>query len=171
MNLGDFNLLAGNFGLSAAGSEVTPQDWANLAAAVPEPSALILTGVPALAGMWMRRRRVAPPRNSRETLRASNDILSLAHFYFLGGRIMRYSSLCAAFRRAACRCDFGPRTAPALFVETALPSGAAPDGFSPNGPGTILQSQIGATVPTVASPSHSMKWAVPVRARHSSAPR
>jgi hypothetical protein len=57
VNLGDFNLLAGNFGLSAAGSEVTPQDWENLAAAVPETSALLLTGVPALAGMWMRRRR------------------------------------------------------------------------------------------------------------------
>jgi hypothetical protein len=57
VNLGDFNLLAGNFGLSAAGSEVTPQDWANLAAAVPEPSCLILSGVPALAGMRMRRRR------------------------------------------------------------------------------------------------------------------
>jgi hypothetical protein len=59
VNLGDFNLLAGNFGLSAAGSEVTPQDWANLAAAVPEPSCLILTGVPALAGMYLRRRRSA----------------------------------------------------------------------------------------------------------------
>jgi hypothetical protein len=56
VNLGDFNLLAGNFGLSAAGSEVTPQDWANLAAAVPEPSLLILSGVPALAGMRRRRR-------------------------------------------------------------------------------------------------------------------
>jgi hypothetical protein len=57
VNLGDFNLLAGNFGLSAAGSEVTPQDWSNLASAVPEPSTLLLGGVPALAGMWMRRRR------------------------------------------------------------------------------------------------------------------
>jgi hypothetical protein len=57
VNLTDFNLLAGNFGLSAAGSEVTPQDWSNLAAAVPEPSTLILSGVPALAGMCLRRRR------------------------------------------------------------------------------------------------------------------
>jgi hypothetical protein len=59
VNLGDFNLLAGNFGLSAAGSEVTPQDWANLAAAVPEPTTLLLTGVPALAGMSLRKRRRA----------------------------------------------------------------------------------------------------------------
>jgi hypothetical protein len=56
VNLADFNLLASNFGLSAAGSEVTPQNWANLAAAVPEPTSLILSGVPALAGMWRRRR-------------------------------------------------------------------------------------------------------------------
>jgi len=38
----DFNLLASNFGLSAALSDPTPQDWANLAAAVPEPSSLTL---------------------------------------------------------------------------------------------------------------------------------
>jgi hypothetical protein len=55
VNLGDFNLLASNFGLSAAGPEVTPQDWSNLASAVPEPSTLLLSGVPALAGMCMRR--------------------------------------------------------------------------------------------------------------------
>ncbi len=60
VNLNDFNLLAGNFGLSAAGSEVTPQDWSNLAAAVPEPSLLILTGVPALAGTRSLRRRRSP---------------------------------------------------------------------------------------------------------------
>jgi hypothetical protein len=56
VNLGDFNLLASNFGLSAAGPDVTPQDWANLAAAVPEPSLLLLSGVPAFAGMRRRRR-------------------------------------------------------------------------------------------------------------------
>jgi len=45
----DFALLAGNFGLSVSGpnGQVTPQDWANLAAVVPEPStsALLLTGI------------------------------------------------------------------------------------------------------------------------------
>jgi hypothetical protein len=56
VNLADFNLLAGNFGLSAAGSEVTPQDWANLAAAVPEPAALSLPIVAAVALARVRRR-------------------------------------------------------------------------------------------------------------------
>jgi hypothetical protein len=54
VNLADFNLLAGNFGLSAAGSDVTPQDWANLAAEVPEPASLCVIGLGALA---LRRRR------------------------------------------------------------------------------------------------------------------
>ncbi len=40
VNLEDFNLLAANFGQSAAGSAVTPADWAALAAAVPEPGSL-----------------------------------------------------------------------------------------------------------------------------------
>jgi hypothetical protein len=49
-NLTDFNLLAGNFGLSATGPDPTPQDWSNLAAAVPEP---LLMGAPVLmAIMW-----------------------------------------------------------------------------------------------------------------------
>jgi hypothetical protein len=51
-NLADFNLLAGNFGLSASADGPMPQDWAALAAAVPEPAALLLfSGVPALAGL------------------------------------------------------------------------------------------------------------------------
>jgi hypothetical protein len=37
VDLLDFNLLAENFGLSASASGPTPQDWSNLAAAVPEP--------------------------------------------------------------------------------------------------------------------------------------
>jgi hypothetical protein len=57
VNLSDFNRLAGNFGLAAIDHEPTPQDWSNLSAAVPEPSSLLLSGVPALAGMRMRRRR------------------------------------------------------------------------------------------------------------------
>jgi hypothetical protein len=42
VNLPDFNLLAANFNLSASPDGPTPQDWANLAAAVPEPGALAL---------------------------------------------------------------------------------------------------------------------------------
>jgi hypothetical protein len=80
---------------------------------------------------------------------------------------MRYSSLCAAFVVIVVVALLLVGATPArgqlllYSFETALPSGAAPDGFSPNGPGTILQSQIGATDPTVGPPSHSMKWAVP----------
>jgi hypothetical protein len=55
VNLSDFNLLAGNFGLGAGGSEVTPQDWANLSAAVPEPTAMILPFA-AIAALARRRR-------------------------------------------------------------------------------------------------------------------
>jgi hypothetical protein len=59
VNLLDFNRLAGNFGLSAgADGVVDPSDWSALASAVPEPSLLFLTGVPALAGMRPRRRRI-----------------------------------------------------------------------------------------------------------------
>jgi len=54
VNLADFNLLAGNFGLSAAGPGVTPDDWAALAAAVPEPGAAALVG---LCGAWASRAR------------------------------------------------------------------------------------------------------------------
>ena len=59
VNLEDFNRLAGNFGLSAAGPEVTPQDWAALAAAVPEPCASLVT---VLAMPSLRRARRARPR-------------------------------------------------------------------------------------------------------------
>jgi hypothetical protein len=55
VNLQDFNRLAANFGQVAAGSEVTPQDWANLAGAIPEPSALSLLGLGALAAVRRRR--------------------------------------------------------------------------------------------------------------------
>ena len=51
VNLLDFNRMAANFGLSAAGAEVTPADWAALAAAVPEPCALL-----PLLGFSIRRR-------------------------------------------------------------------------------------------------------------------
>ena len=56
MNLDDFNLLAGNFNLSAGTDGVVdPQDWAALAAAIPEPSTL-LGGVVAFATTVLRRR-------------------------------------------------------------------------------------------------------------------
>ena len=60
MNLADFNRLAANFGQSAAGVNGMPtaQDWANLAAAVPEPGPLGLVGVAGL-GLLDRRRRHA----------------------------------------------------------------------------------------------------------------
>ena len=57
VNLQDFNRLASNFGLSAAGPEVTPQDWARLGAAVPEPTSLMLVAV-AGAALLVRTRRV-----------------------------------------------------------------------------------------------------------------
>lgn len=57
VNLLDFNLLAGNFGLAAKGSDYpTPQDWANLGSAVPEPCFAGLVGVLTLAGARRRRR-------------------------------------------------------------------------------------------------------------------
>ena len=59
VNLQDFNKLAANFGLSAAGSSVTPQDWANLASAIPEPSSLALVGLGAVALVQRRRRACA----------------------------------------------------------------------------------------------------------------
>ncbi len=56
-NLADFNRLASNFGLSAAGPDVTPEDWSALASAVPEPTGatVALGAVAALA--TLRRRR------------------------------------------------------------------------------------------------------------------
>jgi len=56
VNLADFNRLASNFGLSAAGPEVTPEDWSALASAVPEPTGAALLGLAAL-GATRRRRR------------------------------------------------------------------------------------------------------------------
>ena len=59
VNLLDFNLLAGNFNQVAAGfnGEPTPQDWANLATAVPEPTSTLALGGFAVAAMARRRRR------------------------------------------------------------------------------------------------------------------
>ena len=55
VNLLDFNKLAGNFNQSATGvnGQPTPQDWANLAAAVPEPT----SGMLILGGLAFCRRR------------------------------------------------------------------------------------------------------------------
>ena len=58
VNLQDFNRLAGQFGQSAAGSAVTPEDWANLASAIPEPGS-IGTAVVGAAMILVRRRRRA----------------------------------------------------------------------------------------------------------------
>jgi len=57
VNLADFNKLAANFGIVASGPDVTPQEWAALAAAVPEPTALALLAVSTFAGLSRRRRR------------------------------------------------------------------------------------------------------------------
>jgi len=56
VNLADFNRLASNFGQAAAGPTVTPEDWAALASAVPEPSAVMLGAFGAVA-LLVRRRR------------------------------------------------------------------------------------------------------------------
>ena len=56
VNLLDFNILAAHFGQRAAGPGVTPGDWANLAAAVPEPASAGTIGLFA-AGLLLRRRR------------------------------------------------------------------------------------------------------------------
>jgi hypothetical protein len=62
VNLSDFNLLAGNFGLSAGPDGPTPQDWAALAAAVPEPLGVAWV-LPGFAMLHRRRQRglTAPP--------------------------------------------------------------------------------------------------------------
>ncbi len=65
INLADFNLLAGNFNLAALTIDPTPQNWANLAAAVPEPAGVMLfLGMLASATM-IRRRRSAWLRRPR----------------------------------------------------------------------------------------------------------
>ena len=56
VNLADFNRLAANFGLSA-GPQVTPDDWARLGAAVPEPSLIGVAGALALTAAVRPRRR------------------------------------------------------------------------------------------------------------------
>jgi hypothetical protein len=57
VNLGDFNLLAGNFGLSASSPNgPTAQDWAALAAAVPEPGSMLAIGMIGAAAVARRRR-------------------------------------------------------------------------------------------------------------------
>ena len=60
VNLADFNLLAANFGLSAEGARVTPEDWAALAAAVPEPAGVPAVAVLVGASLARRRRRRVP---------------------------------------------------------------------------------------------------------------
>jgi hypothetical protein len=59
INLPDFNLLAGNFGLSASPGGPTPDDWSTLAAAVPEPTSLATILGCAIAGLMGRRRRTS----------------------------------------------------------------------------------------------------------------
>ena len=65
VNLIDFNRLAANFGTSAAGPEVTPQDWARLGAAVPEPAGVVLAILGALIPARGRRRRAERVRGQR----------------------------------------------------------------------------------------------------------
>jgi hypothetical protein len=69
VNSDDFNLLATNFGLSATGlnGTVTPQDWANLAAAVPEPStALLFAGLATSVASSRCRRTRSQKRDETE---------------------------------------------------------------------------------------------------------
>jgi phospholipase/lecithinase/hemolysin len=64
VNLLDFNILAGNFGLSASALDgPTPQDWSNLASAVPEP-ALGCVSLAVLAHILSRTRRARVVPNS-----------------------------------------------------------------------------------------------------------
>jgi hypothetical protein len=55
VNLQDFNVLASNFGLTGSPEGPTPEDWATLGAAVPEPASIGLLAVCALS--LVRRRR------------------------------------------------------------------------------------------------------------------
>jgi hypothetical protein len=52
----DFNILASNFGLGAGPDGVRPEDWADLASAVPEPAATLWLAFVA-AGVRLRRQR------------------------------------------------------------------------------------------------------------------
>jgi hypothetical protein len=62
VDLQDFNRLAANFGMGASGTTVTPEDWAALASAVPEPG---VTPLLALAPLLRRRRWVRFVRRDR----------------------------------------------------------------------------------------------------------
>jgi hypothetical protein len=63
VNLQDFNRLAANFGMSASPSTgVTPQDWAALGAAVPEPLGALAAASFGAAAAFTRRRRRLPQR-------------------------------------------------------------------------------------------------------------
>jgi hypothetical protein len=57
--LADFNILASNFGMTASGPDVTPEDWSALASAVPEPASAAMLSVLAAGLMRVRRRRTA----------------------------------------------------------------------------------------------------------------
>jgi hypothetical protein len=57
----DFNLLAANFGLSAGPDGPTPQDWATLAAAIPEPSLMVLVPLALLGILVLKRVRPTGP--------------------------------------------------------------------------------------------------------------
>jgi hypothetical protein len=55
VGLADFDVLAAHFGQSLAGQELTPEMWATLASAVPEPFAIL----PVVAlGIFSHRRRI-----------------------------------------------------------------------------------------------------------------
>jgi hypothetical protein len=59
-NLIDFNILAAHFGQSAGPDGIVdPQDWANLASAIPEPVMIVLP-LAASACLLRRRRQVCP---------------------------------------------------------------------------------------------------------------
>jgi hypothetical protein len=60
VNLNDFNKLASNFGLAALAHDPTPQDWSNLAAAVPEPVASTMALAIALTSSLLLRGRNRP---------------------------------------------------------------------------------------------------------------
>jgi hypothetical protein len=57
VNLNDFNRLAASFGLTAGPGGPTPEDWAALASAVPEPGTSALFATAACAMSLRRRRR------------------------------------------------------------------------------------------------------------------